>query len=149
MEKIGSPPAAAISGVTRSFTKALTTAPKHSAAFVASFAGDDQNATATSDPDHVVVAPRVTIAAPSHSAASRRLVVTGTVSPDKSGRTVHLVAVSSKGARKDLGTTTLTGSSSYRFAVKLGKGTWTLTVNIGASPGNAAGRSKPLKVRRT
>lgn len=126
----------------------LTTAPKADATYVASFAGDEQNASATSHGVRVVVAPRVSIAAARTSPSAYALLVTGAVSPDKAGRVVTLTATDARGGTKTF-TATLSGSSSYRFRARLGKGRWTLVVRIGRTAGNAPGRSRALSVVRT
>ena len=127
----------------------LQVSPKQNVTYTASFAGNDQNASATATPLKVTVAPRITISAAKKSSSTHRLVVTGTVTPNKAGKAVHLTAVDAHGVKKDLGTTTLSGTSSYKFRVKLGKGTWTLVVSIAKSSGNTAGHSKGLTLHRT
>ena len=126
----------------------LQPAPKADVTYVASFAGDAQNATATSRALRVTVAPRVTIAARQTSPAARPLLVTGTVSPNKAGRTVILTATNAHGATKTF-TATVSGASTYRFAVKLVSGRWTLVVHIASTRDNAAGRSRGLRVVRS
>jgi len=123
--------------------------PMHNATYVASFAGDANNAPATSRPVRVAVTPRVTLAAARTSSSAHWLVVTGNVSPNKAAQTVHLTAVSSLGSKKNLGTTTLTAGSTYRFKVQLAKGKWELSVRIASTPGNVAGHSQRLRIART
>ena len=127
----------------------MTVGPTHNTSYVATYGGNAQYTAATSSQGGVTVAPKVTISAPKVSRAATKLVVTGSVSPNKAGRTVHLVAVSSRGVKKNLGTRTLSGSSTYRFKVKLGKGRWTLVVRIGSTNGNTAGHSNGKSIKRT
>ena len=122
--------------------------PLHNITLTASFAGNTQFAKATSPSGRITVAPKVTISAPRTTSHAHPLVVTGSVSPSKAGQTVHLTARNSRGVKKTF-TATLSGTSSYRFKVKLGKGKWTLVVRIGSSSGNTAGASSGKTVTRT
>jgi hypothetical protein len=126
----------------------MSVRPTHNATYTASFAGNSQYAPATSSSGRVTVAPKVTIAAAGVSHHATALAVTGSVSPNKAGRTVRLIAVRSNGVRKTF-TATLTGRSAYKFKVKLGKGKWRLVVRIGRTSGNTAGQSAAKSVKRT
>lgn len=95
-----------------------------------------------------LVAPHVTISAPRTSSAANLLVVTGIVTPNKAGKVVQLFAVNTHGQRQRFGVT-LSGRSSYKFKVDLGKGKWTLVVRIAKTRTTTPGHSKALTVTRT
>ena len=126
----------------------LATAPTVNVTYSASFAGDDTNASATSPGVRVTVAPRVTIVATHSSSSKRPLLVMGEVSPSKAGKKVTLTATNARGATRTF-STVLSDASSYRLDIRLATGRWTLVVRIGATSGNAAGRSRGLRLIRT
>ena len=69
------------------------------------------------------------------------LVVSGAVGPNKAGRTLVLYRVTSTGLQA-LASARIATDSTYRFSVRLARGSYTLQVGLGATPGNAAGASR-------
>jgi hypothetical protein len=109
-------------------------------------------APAASGKVRTTVAPRVRIASPANKSAGSAatvLTVTGRVAPNKAGRVVTLYYVTSKGRLVKVATAKLSSRSTYRLTARLKRGTWHLRVVIAATPGNTAGRSVTLTVKRT
>ena len=127
----------------------LSTRPKHNATYAAAFAGDSTHQAVTSAAVRTVVSPLVTIHADSRSSVGAPLVVKGHVAPNKRGNVVTLTIRDAAGKIVKSPKATLRSDSTYRFAVKLGKGSYTLQVRIGRSSGNEAGRSVKRHVKRT
>jgi predicted RNA-binding protein with TRAM domain len=129
----------------------LTYAPGINGVYFARYLGGTADAPAVSRKVGARVAAAVRITSPANNARSSvtsPLVVTGSVTPNKSGATVTLYYVDSKGVAHKLATTPLSPKSAYAFSVKLGKGTWHLLTVIGATTNNIGGRSAILTVSR-
>lgn len=102
------------------------------------YVGDSRNRGTVSVARTVFVASRVTASAPSGS-ATRKQVVTGTVSPNKAGRSVTLYRLRSDGSKVKLSSAVLSATSAYRFTVTLPRGTSRLLVVMPAATGNVSG----------
>jgi hypothetical protein len=126
-------------------------APATNATYYVRYVGDAADAGTGSSKVRTNVAPVVRITSPannSKSSVSSPLAIKGSVSPNKSGATVTLYYVDSKGALHKLASTKLTTTSTYGFSVKLGRGLWHLRVLIGATTNNVGARSAVLTVSR-
>lgn len=124
--------------------------PKHNATYRAVFQGQGVYEPASSPDARTVVAPHLSVRTPggTRSSASDPLRVRGSVAPGKRGRTVRLVAFDSAGVKHVLDTATVSASSTYHFSVALKKGKWEIQVRIGKTPGNVAGHSRRLALKR-
>jgi hypothetical protein len=111
------------------------------------YAGDTKNRSASSVGRRTLVAPKITASAPTGAASSNQ-VVTGAVSPGKAGKVVTLYRVTSTGSLVRLASATLSSSSTYRFSVRLARGSYTLQVSIGVTPNNTSS-SVRLAAKRT
>ena len=87
----------------------------------------------------LLVAVRISKSAPATGAAGTVLVVTGAVSPVKADRAIGRYQVLSGGRLQLLASVKVATNSTYRLTKKLARGTYTLQVGLGATPGNAAG----------
>ena len=114
--------------------------------YTARYLGDAYNTTSASPGRRTLVAPRLT-ASTTTGPAGTAAVVQGNVTPNKAGATVTLYRVSSTGALAALARTTVTSTGSYRFSVRLTRGSQTLQVGIGATSGNAAGSIRVVATR--
>lgn len=106
--------------------------------YSATYPGDTRNTSSASSYRRVLAAARVSASAPSGSHTVNQ-VITGSVYPNKGGKTVVLYRVTSTGSLVRLATATLSTTSTYRFSVRLARGYTTLRVAIGATPNNVAG----------
>jgi hypothetical protein len=102
------------------------------------YPGDSRNTSSASAYRRVLAAAKVTASAPQGSHTVNQ-VITGSVYPNKAGKTVTLYRVTSTGSLVKLATATLSSTSTYRFSVRLKAGYTTLRVAIGATPNNVAG----------
>jgi len=129
----------------------LTLKPTQNATYAAVFAGDAADTARTSATARTLVAPLVRIVSPkagSTGPAGTAFVVTGTVSPNKAGKTARLYYLDASRHLHLLKSARLSSKSGFRFSVTLRHGTWRLVVLIGATTGNTAGRSTTTKVTR-
>jgi hypothetical protein len=111
------------------------------------FAGDADDAPVSAASSKMPVSPRITRTAPangSSSAATSTLLVKGSISPNKAGRTVVLHKNGSAYT-----TATVAADGTFSISSRLPKGTYTLKVVIGASPGNVFGQSASFTITRT
>ncbi len=117
----------------------------------ASYAGTADVQARTSVPVAVKVAPRVTVSSPRSGASSTAgswLSVSGGVTPNKAGRTARLVRLVG-GRQQLLARATIARNGTYRFSLRLPRGTSVLAVTLGGTPGNVGGSSPRFTVRRT
>jgi hypothetical protein len=128
-----------------------TYAPPINGRYYARYLGNTGNAASTSGQVRTNVAVVIRITSPvnnSRTSASTPLVIKGSVTPNKSGATVTLYYVDSKGAVHKLAATKLTSSSTYAFSIRLGRGTWHLRVVIGNTTNNLGARTPILTASR-
>jgi len=128
-----------------------TYAPPINGRYYARYLGNTGNAASTSGQVRTNVAVVIRITSPvnnSRTSASPPLVIKGSVTPNKSGATVTLYYVDSKGAVHKLAATKLTSSSTYAFSIRLGRGTWHLRVVIGNTTNNLGARTPILTASR-
>ncbi|HUR15242.1 MAG TPA: Ig-like domain-containing protein [Mycobacteriales bacterium] len=138
-----------IARVTPSSTGAWTYSVKaaYNRYYAVSYPGDTKTTSSASFSRRVLAAAKVTAAAPRGSHTVNQ-VITGSVYPNKRGKTVTLYRVTSAGALVKLATATLTSTSTYRFSVRLPAGYTTLRVAIASTPNNVAG-FRQLRAYRT
>lgn len=99
----------------------------------------------------VLVATRVTITSPTSGGTTSKaspLVVKGTTSPNKAGRTVALYRVLSGGRLQAISSAKVLSNGSFSFSVKLGAGDYQLKVGIGGTSGNIGGGSATFVAKR-
>ena len=112
----------------------------------ASFAGDASNLAATATTFRFGVQTRVTRTAPATgqtTSRNRTVLVTGTTSPNKAGRTIGLYRGTAL-----VGRGTVASNGSYAIPTKFGVGTYSLYVQIGTTSGNAPGKSATFVMKR-
>lgn len=102
------------------------------------YPGDSKSTSSASAYRRVLAAAKVSAYAAQGSHTVNQ-VITGSVYPNKAGRTVTLYRVTSTGSLVKLATARLSSTSAYRFSVRLRAGYTTLRVAIGATPNNVAG----------
>ena len=109
-----------------------------------SYPGDASHLASAAVTRSVGVSTKVTVTSPPHgarSAAASVLYVTGTTSPNKAGKPAYLYRRLSNGRLQALTLTTIASNGTYRLAIRLGKGAYTLVVSVPAATGNTTGRS--------
>jgi titin len=126
-------------------------APTYNTLVSARFGSDADDAAVGAPSYRMGVAPKITVTSPrngSSSSAGSTLVVKGSVSPNKSGRTVYLVK-NVNGKLYVVARAIVAKNSTYSFSVKPTRGTYVLTVTIGVSNANVGGTSGKFTVKRT
>jgi len=102
------------------------------------YGGDAVNDESNIVARRMLVGSRVTASAPTGSRTVNQ-VITGSVAPNKAGKTVYLYRITSTGAKVQIAKATLSSSSTYRFSVRLPAGSTRLMVYIPATTNNASG----------
>jgi titin len=116
--------------------------------YYAIYFGDQKNSRASTPVRRVLVSVKITVQRANPTAASSVLTIKGSVAPNKSGRIIELSRVLAGGKLQLLGRARIAGNSTYSFSIKLPKGSYTLQVALGATPGNAANSARFI-VNRT
>jgi hypothetical protein len=117
---------------------------------VASFAGDISHL-ASSVSRVLPVATNVQVTSPvsgATTAASTLLVVRGTTSPNKAGRSVALYRYYS-GAYHIVASAKVASNGTYAIGIRLPRGAYTMLTGIYYTPGNNVGYSRAFSVRRS
>jgi hypothetical protein len=124
--------------------------PTYTFSMVATYAGDATYRPASSVRVPVTVATRVTRTSPSatpYTTSSTSVRIAGTVSPNKRGKVVYLYRYVGT-SRTLIGRATVTSTSTYAFALRLSRGTYTLRVYIPTTTGNLYGYSSAFVIKR-
>jgi hypothetical protein len=125
--------------------------PAYTTTLAAYYPGSSTNLASSAPTRAVTVATRITVTGPRNGAASSAataIAITGSLAPNKAGRTINLVRfVNGRGTV--VTRTRVARNGSFRFVVKPARGTYVFAVTIGATTGNAAGSSARFTVRRT
>jgi hypothetical protein len=122
----------------------------YTTAVTASYAGSALEASVASVPVTTPTATKVTVSGPKSggtTSISKPLVITGSVSPNKAGKSVGVYKVVG-GTRQLVGTAKVAANGTYRASVKLARGDYLLMVAIGPTPGNTSASSPRFVVKR-
>jgi parallel beta-helix repeat protein len=125
-----------------------TLRPSYNLTVAAGFAGDARYLPAAAAGSRIGVGAAISRTVTAVTSSRDPLVVTGTVSPTKTGRVIGLYRVTSKGSVL-IGRATIARDGRYRVATRLGPGRWVLRTHLTSSPGNIASSSPLVAVRRT
>jgi hypothetical protein len=142
------------------FTRSATTSstgtwtyrfvPTYTFSMAATYAGDATYRPASSVRVPVSVATRVTRTSPSatpYTTSSTSVRIAGSVSPNKRGKVVYLYRYVGT-SRTLIGRATVTSTSTYAFALRLSRGTYTLRVYIPTTTGNIYGYTSAVVLKR-
>ncbi|MCW2586628.1 MAG: hypothetical protein JWN55_2144, partial [Frankiales bacterium] len=122
----------------------------YTTAVTASYAGSALEASVASVPVTTPTATKVTVSGPKSggtTSISKPLVITGSVSPNKAGKSVGVYKLVG-GTRQLVGTAKVAANGTYRASVKLARGDYLLLVAIGPTPGNTSASSPRFVVKR-
>jgi hypothetical protein len=125
--------------------------PLYTTTVTAYYLGDASHNAASAGPRTDSVAPRIRITSPSSgssSGATTTLVVRGSVSPNKAGRTIGLYRMFSNGYH-GVASSTIASNGTYAISVRLARGSYYIKTGMGPSTGNITGFSPSILVHRT